>query len=168
MQSLATLRPAKTEDIAFIMATEAVAGQQGFVSVWSRAEHEHAIAQPDFRYLIIEERGAPRGYAILRGVSSSDRNLELKRIVVSDPGKGIGRAAMQKLLAWAFLDHLARRVWLDVYEDNTRARRFYESLGFRLEPVLPEPEPYLHGHSLFVMAILEGDYRGRSMIPPAL
>ncbi|HEY6548005.1 MAG TPA: GNAT family protein [Vicinamibacteria bacterium] len=48
-------------------------------------------------------------------------------------GKGFGTDAMRALVAFAFQELNLHRVWLRVYEENTRARRSYEKVGFVVE-----------------------------------
>ena len=51
--------------------------------------------------------------------------------VTDAPGRGLGRPAMEAICARVFDDWGIERFWLDVFEDNARARRVYASLGFR-------------------------------------
>lgn len=48
-------------------------------------------------------------------------------------GKGFGTDALRALVAFAFQELNLHRVWLRVYEENTRARRSYEKVGFVVE-----------------------------------
>lgn len=76
---------------------------------------------------------------------------------------GLGRALMEELLAWARWtrtglvdDPGVNRVGLDVFEENVRARRLYESLGFRVEGVRRRQirEPDGREHDDLAMALL--------------
>jgi RimJ/RimL family protein N-acetyltransferase len=62
----------------------------------------------------------------------------------------------------AFREFAAHRLWLDVFDDNARARHLYQSLGFVEEGVLREcirwPDRF---RSLVVMSMLEQEYRAR-------
>jgi diamine N-acetyltransferase len=59
----------------------------------------------------------------------------VKRIAVSDPGKGIGRLLLHAVVTSIFRDTEAHRVWLGVFPENARARRAYEAVGFKAEGV---------------------------------
>ena len=48
-------------------------------------------------------------------------------------GKGYGTDAMQTLVAWGFYTLNLNRVHLRVFEDNPRAIRCYEKVGFQVE-----------------------------------
>ena len=92
----------------------------------------------DDTVLIAEEEGCLAGFAhfgraVLPG-SDVDADRELYRLYVrrEHQNRGIGRRLMK-----AVLDHPdlrgAPRVWLDVWEHNHGARRFYERYGFVVE-----------------------------------
>jgi RimJ/RimL family protein N-acetyltransferase len=54
-------------------------------------------------------------------------------IMIGDPadtGRGYGSDALRALIGFGFDELRLERVWLDVYDDNTGARRVYERLGF--------------------------------------
>ena len=81
------------------------------------------------------------------------------RIVVTDKGKGYGRAAVSAIKHHAFDELSAHRLWLDVKEQNTRARAVYEKESFRYEGTLRECLKGSEGfESLMVMSILEQEY----------
>lgn len=125
------------------------------------AVHESRLGDGDCMYQIIVQDGAPAGYAILRGLKSENHSIELKRIVVAEPGRGLGRQVLRAILAAAFRDLAAHRLWLDVFADNTRARHLYRSVGFVEEGVLRESVKRNDEYrSLVVMSMLENEYRG--------
>ncbi len=78
-------------------------------------------------------------------------------------GLGLGRAIMEAIIEWARWtreraadDRGVGRLTLDVFEENTRARRLYESLGFVLEGVRKRQirEPDGREHDDLLMALL--------------
>jgi RimJ/RimL family protein N-acetyltransferase len=56
----------------------------------------------------------------------------LRRIVVVDKGKGVGRAAISAMEVYRRDRLRRRRIWLDVFESNLRGRQVYDRLGYRL------------------------------------
>lgn len=48
-------------------------------------------------------------------------------------GRGVGRALLEESLRWAESNRHLRRLALQVYESNTRARALYEQYGFGVE-----------------------------------
>lgn len=133
-----TLRPASAADLAFVVALELRPETAPWTGLATEPEHRRALADPDFRYLMIEADGATIGYMILRGLTSPARSIELKRIVLDRPGAGQGRATLALLQRLVFADWGMNRLWLDVFVDNERARRAYRAAGFVEEGMLRE------------------------------
>ncbi|MGF1458318.1 MAG: GNAT family N-acetyltransferase [Leptolyngbyaceae cyanobacterium] len=138
--SHASLRPTTAEDLEFVLQAESAAHAAGFVRLWTRDRHQQAFHEPDERHWIaVDDHHQIRvGYLILMGVEDPDRSLLIKRIVVTQTGRGYGRCVLEAALKIAFLELGAHRVWLDVMEDNERARSLYRQLGFVEEGCLRE------------------------------
>ncbi len=156
------MRPASPQDIPAIFDLERLPAYRTFVGNWSLDEHRERMAESDCRYLIAEpESGEMAGFAILRGLASPHRSIRLQRIVVEQPGHGLGRFMLSGILAYVFEELKAHRLWLDVFETNRRAQHVYESLGFRREGVLREA--ILRDgefHTQILMSILDREYAG--------
>lgn len=83
-------------------------------------------------FTIENESGQAVGSCSLRGFDAAGRaELSILLGETEQWGKGYGREAMRLLLDHAFRDLRLHAVWLVVREDNLRAVRLYESLGFR-------------------------------------
>jgi RimJ/RimL family protein N-acetyltransferase len=155
-----TLRNAGHDDIPFIVELEQKFSAQGFVGLDDLPTHEHGLADPDCLYWIVDEQGAAGGHVILRGLKSVHRCIELKRIVIAEPGRGLGRIVLEAVVDKAFHELKAHRLWLDVFDDNARARHVYRKVGFVEEGVLREcVNQGGRFRSLVVMSILEDEYR---------
>jgi len=156
---MTTLRPlGGQEDLAFLMALEAEHHANGWIGQDSEATHRAWLAEAANRYFVIEHKGERAGFVIVQGVEPVHRNVLVKRLAVSEPGRGVGREALRQVMRLAFTEGNAHRLWLDVYDDNPRARRTYRALGFREEGTLREC--VWHGgrfRSLVVMALLESE-----------
>ncbi|MGA7107042.1 MAG: GNAT family protein, partial [Terracidiphilus sp.] len=154
------LRPAVENDIARIVALERTPVAQSFVGQWTEERHRATLSGSDARYFVADSSaGDLEAYIILRGLSENSGALELKRIVVAAPGRGLGRKILANLLQLAFEDLHAHRLFLDVFEDNARARHLYESLGFVYEGVMRDAA-LRDGHyfNLHLMSMLESEY----------
>ena len=154
------LRGARIEDVPQIMALESLPEYRTLVGTWSEEEHLSCLAHPDVRCFIAEQNASEvAGFAIVRGLASEHRSLELKRIVVRAPGRGLGRQMLYLILKKAFEEYDAHRLWLDVFENNLRAQHLYSSLGFRRDGVLREAV-YRDGeyYSLVLMSLLHREY----------
>ncbi len=134
-----TLRPAHPDDIEFIVALETREEFVPFVGQWTADKHLEELNNPDKRYYLFENTTGERlGFAILAGLAGAHDAILLVRVVLSSPGQGLGRVALEALMAEVF-DHLgANRLWLDVFDFNARAIHVYEGVGFKHEGVMRE------------------------------
>lgn len=87
-------------------------------------------------YMAIEVDEVLSGYTFMDQIDWGHRHATETGILVSEPaywGRGLGRAAFGRLLMYAFDDLALHRASLGVLEENARAVRSYEALGFRHE-----------------------------------
>src|SRR5262249_40591009 len=97
-------------------------------------EHLRCLAAPNYAYFIgTTADGAPAGFVILRDLENAHGNVYLRRIAVTEPGKGFGGALLDLVIDWVFRSTAAYRLWLDALADNARARRVYGSHGMSEE-----------------------------------
>jgi diamine N-acetyltransferase len=163
-----TIRRALAADLPYILQIEAHFRDLGFVGGDGARAHERRLTDPDYLYNIVETAGQPGGYVILRGLTSPNRAVELKRIVIAEPGQGLGRRVLDAILHKVFDEFSAHRLWLDVFTGNDRARHVYRSIGFVEEGVLRECVKYGDRYrSLVIMSMLASEYRCRAGWQPA-
>ncbi|WP_294331297.1 GNAT family N-acetyltransferase [uncultured Sphingomonas sp.] len=93
------------------------------------------IADPAFAFRVIEDAEGIAGYCKLGPISlpaaPEGPAIELRQLYLLDRAKGSGAA--QALMDWALATARARgagEIWLSVYTDNHRAKRFYARYGF--------------------------------------
>ncbi len=154
------LRPVRLDDLPLIMAMERLPAYRTLVGNWTEETHQEKMASADFRYLVAESgSGGMAGFAILHGVVSAHRSVCLQRIVVGDPNRGVGKLMLRGILDYVFRELKAHRLWLDVFETNTRAQHVYESLGFRRDGLFREAY-FRDGeyHTQLLMSILDREY----------
>jgi len=146
-------------ELSSIMATERLDGYDQLVGRWSEEQHRIAMADGRHAYFIARLDGAPKGFAIVRDWNSPERVTAVKRIAVTHPGRGYGRALLSQTLHAIFEQTSAHRVWLGVFPDNHRARRAYEAVGFQAEGVARGSAFFggVHRDEL-VMSILRPDW----------
>lgn len=154
------LRIATSEDLPAIIAMERLPESRRYVGQWTEERHRSTLASADARYYVWEQPlGALQGFAILRGLAEASRSVELKRILVAEPGHGLGRRMLLALMRIAFEELGAHRLFLDVFEDNARARYLYESLGFVYEGTLREAALRDGGYcTLRLMSVLDREF----------
>lgn len=164
------LRPTMLSDLDFVQSVETDAHNLPFITPWERTQHEGAVRFPDFRHFIVEagEGTAAIGFVILQGCRNPNKSVELKRIVLQDKGRGLGRACVRLLKRMAFRDLKAHRFWLDVKTLNGRALALYASEGFVEEGRLRESvrvSGASDGYdSLVVMSMLDREYEARTAL----
>lgn len=152
------LRSTEESDLNFVVDSERGDENANYVVQWSREEHSNALQQEDIMHLIVEDKNTHRavGYVIIAGLKSSNHSIELKRLVICDKGKGLGRETLRLIKNIAFKKLKAHRLWLDVFYKNYKAKKLYNSEGFTEEGILREC--FFHNNqyeSLIVMSILE-------------
>jgi perosamine synthetase len=89
-------------------------------------------------FLVCDRHGHPAGHLGFANALAGEREMEIDNVVRGeDVEPGLMSAAMDALVAWAEEMFAPREIHLRVFEDNDRAVRFYERLGFIREGVTP-------------------------------
>lgn len=154
-----TLRRASADDLSYILDLEQKFRGMRLLSGNDRVTHERQFSNPDCLYWIVETDAGPAGFVIMRDIHSKDRNIELQRIAVAEPGRGLGSQVLRVVMEKAFREFGAHRLWLDTYSDNARAQHVYRSAGFKQEGILRECKKWGDEYrSLVLMSILESEY----------
>jgi diamine N-acetyltransferase len=155
-----SLRPTRADDLDYVVAAEADPDNAPFLAPSPHAEHLGFLRDPAQRHLIAEAEGRRVGFVLLR-LHPDDRAVELRRLAVTEKGRGHGRAALRLVIARAFEEHDAHRLWLDVKPHNERALSLYRSAGFVEEGTLRDAL-FLDSRfeSLVVMSLLRPEWQG--------
>lgn len=148
-----------TEDIEKIIVLEQL--NKEFVGQWSFDQHQAALTNKDIAHIIFYSKSQDFiGFAVLKGLTNSNKNIELMRIVINAPGNGYGKKAISLLLDWCFNELDSHRVWLDVRIHNLRAQKVYADIGFVKEGLLRDCILFKDRYeSLLVMSILKDEYK---------
>jgi GNAT superfamily N-acetyltransferase len=108
---------------------------EAFLSSFGVADWEKQLADPAFACRIAEVDGVPAGYVkvgpLKIPVEENTAALLLDQLYILKRYQGAGIA--QALMDWTFNEARRRgasRLYLTVYVDNHRARRFYDRYGF--------------------------------------
>lgn len=109
---------------------------EAFLGGFGIADWEAQLADPAFAFRVAEEDGEPVGYVKLGpvlklpiGLAAPTLLLDQLYVLKDHHGGGIARALMD----WAIDESRqrgAQELYLTVYVDNHRARRFYDRYGF--------------------------------------
>ena len=156
------IRAATSRDIDAILACERQPGCEDLVGRWTREQHAAAIADPTHRYLIaLEQDGSAAGYLMLQRATPLSESVLIKRVAVMRPGRGIGRALMERAFAVVFDELAARTVTVTVRPHNARGVALYSRAGLTNDGI---EEVLRNGQSAFntVMSMDAGTYRRRT------
>lgn len=127
--SSVVLERASTEDASDFAALERDRDVRPFILPYDVVRHRRTMAEPDVVYLRILDQDGLAGFIILV-LDRDGSSIEFRRVVVSKPGRGIGQEAIAQMERYAVEVLHRSRVWLDVFEENERARHLYEKLGY--------------------------------------
>lgn len=157
MMHKVVMRSSRLEDLSYVLEEESKAAAQGYVALWSIAEHQLALERELTYHMILEVNSFRIGYLIM----NQDRhdNLELMRLVISEKQKGYGVQTLELVKQFAFGSLELNRLWLDVRMHNTRAMNIYDKNGFVEEGILRNSVK-LEDHyvSIKIMSILRTEY----------
>lgn len=100
-----------------------------FIVPYTLRKHQEEFAKPAVVYRSIRRGESLVGFVIL-ALDPDGLSVEFRRIVVSDSGRGIGKRAVELVRELCKRELGRRRVWLDVFDSNERARHVYEKCGY--------------------------------------
>jgi len=166
------LRPAERDDLpGFVqwLSDARTSRTLALISPLSQAHEERWFDQ------LLEQQGRDRWHFVIC-LLADDRALGAIELFDYDPrngsaglgivigapddtGHGHGYDALRALIDFGFGELRLERIWLDVYDDNERARRVYQRVGFVHEGTLRHAA-YRAGahHDVHRMAILRDDW----------
>lgn len=169
-----SLRKPEPADIEALFAQkndpEVAAMLGGFTKGYTRADlarwvEAHAQAKDEALYVITNESDRCLGHVGLYKIDHRVRSAEFA-ILVGDKKAwrtGIGRACTSFMLRFGFEELQLHRIYLEVLASNDRARKLYDSLGFKHEGTLRDAQwkggRYLDVH---VMSILDDEWREKN------
>lgn len=154
-----SLRRTVAGEIPRLMEFESSNNQ--FVSEYSSEKHRSLLNDTDCLHLSVVRKNTDQllGLVLLFGLDSRDKVLEFRRIAIHEKGAGYGREAIQIVKRICFEELGFHRLWLDVFDDNSRAIALYESEGFILDGLLRENVRSGDGfRSQRIYSILEQEY----------
>jgi ribosomal protein S18 acetylase RimI-like enzyme len=139
-----TLRPSGPADLAFVTGLERHAENRDLIGQWADAEHAAAIAgQARWSHWIVEENARPVGFIISRDCRAHSAGIYVKRVLIGEKNRGLGKAALAAFLAHARRAYGTADVWLTVRNENLRAQAVYRKQGFApFDPQGEEAERY--------------------------
>jgi GNAT superfamily N-acetyltransferase len=148
MGSGVRIRPATGSDRAFVIRTSRRLADFGppdwrtaneVVDAEQRTLDTFFTDAPAHTALLVAESDTPLGFVYLEMLTdyfTGERHGHVGIIAVEDvaEGHGVGRALLDAAASWARMKGY-RRLTLNVFEGNVRARRLYERAGFAPETI---------------------------------
>lgn len=128
---MVTLRESTYEELTAFCDMGRQAHAQAFVNSSSVETHRKNFADKNIVYLSIENKaGDLAGYCIL-ALGADRKAVEFRRIIIDENERGIGQEAIREMERYCKKQLGAKRIWLDVYEDNQKGKHVYEKLGYQ-------------------------------------
>ena len=149
------------EDLDQVLEIEQDKDNKYYIYQWSKEQHRSKIIDGNWFHLVIINRETDSiiGYVLLEGVTSEHKAIELTRITIKEKGRGYGKKAVRLIKKLCFENLKCHRLWLDVFEDNTKAIHLYEKEDFVYEGTLRECKKYKDTfYSMRIMSMLEHEY----------
>lgn len=138
------LKETNERELSTLSRMERQPHARNFLDATSLAGHQKNFSNPDIIYLsIVKEDGAVAGYIIL-GIEKRPDSVEFRRVVIDKHQIGIGQTVIKKMESYCKTKLYAKRICLDVYEDNAKAIYVYEKLGYRRFKTEKRGERLLH------------------------
>lgn len=134
------LRPTRRGDLEAVVSFEEAMDTRQFLGQGGIDWHTAALTDDDIEHWVLVDRlDRVVAFGILAGLRVGTV-VEIRRMVVAPEGRGqgLGRLLVRRLLEHALASPAVQRVWLDVSEDNTRARSLYRTVGFVERPAPPD------------------------------
>ncbi|WP_202710563.1 GNAT family N-acetyltransferase [Sporosalibacterium faouarense] len=148
-------------DLDEVLKIEGLEDNKKYIFSWSKERHRESINNEDELHIVIKRKDTKEiiGYVLLAGLKGEDKSTEFRRIAIVQKGKGYGKESINLIKELAFEKLKSHRLWLDVYEDNTKAINLYIKAGFTVEGMLRECKRVEDKYrSMMIMSILENEY----------
>ncbi|SFH68512.1 Protein N-acetyltransferase, RimJ/RimL family [Tindallia magadiensis] len=156
------LRDTTPQDLDQVLRIERNEENRRYVYNWPKARHLESINASEEKHFVVEDqvKGDVVGYIILSSIGSPHNVIEFDRITIDKKGKGYGRQAVRLIKQLCFESYGCHRLWLDVFDDNPKAKALYESEGFVFEGTLRDCKKYEDGYrSMHILSMLSNEYK---------
>lgn len=151
---------ATEKDIDLILELENHKDNRNFVWQGTYEEHLSEINDENSMLVVFKRKDDNKivGYS-LSHINFKSEVFELKRIVISDKGKGFGRETLLAIIKYCFETLKCNRFWLDVYPDNEKGINLYKSVGMHHDGTLRQSYKSERGYlDQMIFSILKEEY----------
>jgi RimJ/RimL family protein N-acetyltransferase len=156
------VRPMTSQDAGYVVELCAMPHARQFVHGPTAEQVVAGLDDADVGSFIVEAAGQRVGMLRLGWIGQPVWLVELRVLVIGEPGKGYGALAVRWAQEATFVDRRAHRLCLEVATHNRRACSLYERLGFVREGVWRDGFRDRDGsyHDLAAYGMLENEDRG--------
>ena len=123
--------PAKYSELARFVEIEHQVHARSFVTYSDLEVHEQQYASDNVVYLTIQSDNEAIAGFFLLNLEADGKTVEFARIAIDENHLGVGQEAIREMEQYVFTTLNRERIWLDVYEDNSRGKHVYEKLGYK-------------------------------------
>lgn len=151
---------ATEKDIDIILELENHKDNRNYVWQGTFEEHMSEINDKNSMLVVFKRKDNNEiiGYSLSHINFKSDV-FELRRIVISDKGKGYGRETLLGIIKYCFEVVKCNRFWLDVYPDNEKGINLYKSVGMHHDGTLRQSYKSERGYlDQMIFSILKEEY----------
>lgn len=135
------IRQACIGDAEYMRGIELDPENAPFVGNWPLGWRIEKFGDPDFLQAIIQKHdGDPIGLLIFRDMTQGETQVQLKRIIITEKGKGYGKESLYLVQKLAFVKWRTQKLYLGTRAENIRAQNIYKATGFTPET----PDPCVH------------------------
>ena len=120
-------------EIPEFLKMESAKNTSEFILPYNNEKHHMEYEKNDIYYLSIYKNYKLIGFAIVV-LDPDQTSVELRRIVISNKNRGHGEGQQSIGLIENFCKNRLKRkrIWLNVFKNNKRAKYIYEKLGYSL------------------------------------
>jgi len=125
------IRKARIDDIGFMCEAELHGDNSPWVGHWPPDFRNEKFGDRDVLQMIVESKdGGAVGFIIFIDMLNPKEKIQLKRIVITEKGKGYGKEALRLSQRLAFEVFGTKRLYLGTKAANIRAQTIYKAVGF--------------------------------------
>jgi RimJ/RimL family protein N-acetyltransferase len=130
-RDIALLRQSTKEELALFHKLDQQSHAAQYVMKTGLKKHQQYFNDPNITYLTItSDEVKVLGYFML--VNEPDLNsVEFRRILIDQSKLGIGQASIFEMEIFCRNNFNAKRIWLDVFDDNVIGKHIYKKLGYK-------------------------------------
>lgn len=128
---IALLRVSNIDELELFDKLDQQSHAARYVMQTGLKKHREYFNDPNITYLtIINDEQEVSGYFILVN-DQKLKSVEFRRILIDESKLGIGQISIFEMEDFCRKNFKAKRIWLDVFDDNVIGKHIYRKLGYK-------------------------------------